>query len=151
MCLSKESTDIGTEKWKNSGSTTGDRIQGLWLCAPVLWPLSYHAEAAAALNHLLLDAYQCQRFTVGWLPCCSLQPTAADVMSCYVVCGLTTNWSYKKANPDGELIHQLNHSFCAHRNKALTLGRRGGKLLLWLICCKSLQHIATHGVGCCSL
>ena len=31
---------------KNSGSATGDRTQGLWFCAPVLWPRSYYAAAA---------------------------------------------------------------------------------------------------------
>ena len=41
LYLSKESTDIGTEKRKNSGSATGDQTQGLWFCAPALWPLSY--------------------------------------------------------------------------------------------------------------
>ena len=46
----KESTDIGTDKRKNSGSATGDRTEGLWLCAPVLWPLSYHTATATALK-----------------------------------------------------------------------------------------------------
>ena len=39
-CWKKESADIRTEKWTNSGSATGDRTQGLWLCAPALWPQS---------------------------------------------------------------------------------------------------------------
>ena len=84
---------------KNSGSATGEQTQGLWLCAPALWQLRYRAATATALNHQLLKVYQCQRYTVGWLPYCSFQPTAADTMSCYVAYRLTTNdikgsWSW---------------------------------------------------------
>ena len=87
----KKALTSGRRRGKNSGSATGDRTQGLWLCAPVLWPLSCLVAATTALTNPLLDVYQRQRFTVGWLLCCSLQPTVADTMSSYVVYELTTN------------------------------------------------------------
>ena len=59
----KKALTSGRRSGKNSGSATGDRTQGLWLCAPALWPLSYHAAAATALNHPLLDIYRCQHYT----------------------------------------------------------------------------------------
>ena len=52
-------------------------------------------QLLTTLNIPALDVYQYQRYTVGWLLCCSVQPTAADIMRCYVVFGLTKNKSYE--------------------------------------------------------
>ena len=90
--LQVENTDIGTEKRKNSGSATGGWTQGLWLCPPVFWLPSCHAAAATAQNYSLLNVYQCQHFTVGSLSCCSLQPTAANTMTC--LCGVRTYYKF---------------------------------------------------------
>ena len=93
-CCKKEITDIGAEKRKNSGRATGDRTYASGYAHQRSDHWAINLQPLTALNIPLLDVYQCRRCAVGWLQCCSLQPTAADTMRSYVVYGLTKNKSY---------------------------------------------------------
>ena len=75
---------------KNSGSATGDWTQGPSFCARV-----YRATAANYAEQIHPTHHQCQCYTVGWLQCRNLQPTAADTIRCHAVYGLTNNYTRK--------------------------------------------------------
>ena len=82
----KESVGPGTEERKKiQAAQLGiePRASGFAHQCSDHWAIT--PQPLTTLNIPRPDVYQCQRYTVGWLPCCSLQPTAADTMRCYVM------------------------------------------------------------------
>ena len=87
----KKALTLGRRNGKNLGNATGDRTHGHWFCAPVLWPLSYHAAAAnyaeySTLKRLPTSALRCWATAM-------LQSTANSGRHHEMLCGfLSFDW-----------------------------------------------------------